>query len=59
MTTVYFKNGCNPPLLIVKEASPGAVWVVPANLPWACSRLVRRDALRTEHYEGKPEAVRA
>lgn len=43
---VFFKNGCNPPLLVVGESEDGsAVWVVNAGVPWACARLVRKDQL--------------
>jgi hypothetical protein len=50
----YYVRGFNPPVLIVKSHQEfrDAVWVVPKALPWACSRLVRRDQLTTSLRPG-------
>ena len=43
----YYKNGCNPPLLIVKEHPKWSdmVWCVPVSVPWSSAWLVRKGAL--------------
>lgn len=47
--SIYYVRGFNPPVLVVKEHQRyrDCVWIVPAAIPWACSRLVRKDQLQT------------
>ena len=52
----YYVRGFNPPVYIVgNHPDPSAAWIVPAALPWASARCVRRDQLHDQLLLRKEE----